>query len=138
MNELKTNLNNESATAFLKAIEHPVKQQDGLKLLDIYEEITGCPAKMWGASIVGFGTYHYENSKGEKIEWMRSAFSPRKHYLSLYLLRGVEKHPELLSQLGKHKNGRSCLNINKLADVDLHILAQLIKADLEAMNEAYA
>lgn len=137
MSEPKTKLNDESVEVFLNSIEHPVRRQDGLALLEIYKEITACTPKMWGSAIVGFGTYRYANAKGEQVEWMRSAFSPRKQYLSLYLIRGVEKHPELLKQLGKHKNGRSCLNINKLADVDISVLKQLIAADLAAMNEAY-
>lgn len=137
MSELKTQVNDASVITFLRSVDHPVRREDGLTLLNIYQNITHCEPKMWGTSIVGFGTYHYNDAKGKKIEWVRSAFSPRKQYLSLYLMRGVEKHPELLSKLGKHKHGRSCLNINKLADIDISVLKQLIEADLEAMNEAY-
>lgn len=137
MSELKTQNNKGSVSTFLNSLAHPVRREDALKLLSIYQEITDCEPTMWGTSIVGFGTYEYSNTKGEKVKWMRSAFSPRKQYLSLYLIRGVEKHPELLSKLGKHKHGRSCLNINKLADVNIDVLKQLIEADLEAMNEAY-
>jgi hypothetical protein len=137
MSELKTQVNDESVSTFLQSVAHPVRRADGLTLLKIYQDITLCEPKMWGTSIVGFGTYQYNDAKGKKVEWVRSAFSPRKQYLSLYLISGVEKHPELLGKLGKHKHGRSCLNINKLADIDISILKQLIEADLEAMNEAY-
>lgn len=138
MSDLKTQINTDSVDTFLNSVAHPVRREDAFKLLTIYKEITACEPVMWGTSIVGFGTYQYNNAKGEKVTWMRSAFSPRKQYLSLYLIRGVEKHPELLSKLGKHKHGSACLNINKLADINIDVLKQLIEADLEAMNEAYS
>lgn len=137
MSELKTKRNSASVMDFLMSVEHPIRQSDALVLLDVYQEICQCEAQMWGPSIVGFGHYDYRNSQGKTLQWMRSGFSPRKQYISLYLMRGVEKHPQLLRALGKHKHGKSCLNINKLADIDMTILKQLIVADLKAMNEAH-
>lgn len=137
MSELKTQRNTASVIDFLESIQHPVRRSDGLALLDLYQEICQCEGQMWGSAIVGFGHYDYTNSQGKTLQWMRSGFSPRKQYISLYLMRGVEKHPQLLKELGKHKHGKSCLNINKLADIDMTILKQLIVADLKAMNEAH-
>ena len=137
MSELKTKENEASVNTFINNVEHPVRQQDAKILFDMYREVTGESPRMWGSSIVGFGTYSYINGSKKEVTWMRAAFSPRKQYMSLYLMLGVEKHPELLDSLGKFKHGKSCLNINKLADVDTSVLRKLVEADWQAMNEKY-
>ena len=138
MSELKTKENEASVSSFINNIEHPVRQQDAKTLFDIYSDVTGESPRMWGSAIIGFGTYSYINGSKKEVTWMRAAFSPRKQYMSLYLMLGVEKNPELLKDLGKFKNGKSCLNINKLADVDIAVLKKLVEADWHAMNEKYA
>jgi hypothetical protein len=137
MNTIKTKVNDDSVLVFLESLEHPVRKLDAFALLDVYQKVTGLSPKMWGNSIIGFGEYTYKNSKGKENTWMRSAFSPRKQYISLYLMRGVENNPGLLAKLGKHKHGKSCLNINKLEDVDMVIVEKLIEADMLAMNASY-
>lgn len=137
MSIIKTQVNDDPVVVFLESLEHPVRKQDAFTLLDIYQKVTGLSPKMWGSSIIGFGEYTYRNSKGEENTWMRSAFSPRKQYISLYLMRGAENNPSLLAKLGKHKHGKSCLNINKLDDVDMEIVEKLIEADMLAMNASY-
>lgn len=137
MSTLKTKVNDDAVNAFIEAIEHPTRKQDALVLFDLYSEVTAEIPKMWGTSIIGFGDYSYANSNNKTQTWMRAAFSPRKQYMSLYLMLGVEKNPVLLTNLGKFKHGKSCLNINKLADVDMKVLKQLVSLDWAAMNEKY-
>jgi hypothetical protein len=135
--EFKTKVNNDDVLDFIAQIPHPTRQQDAKILFDIYSEVTQQSAKMWGASIVGFCEYTYINSSNKPQTWMRAAFSPRKQYMSLYLMLGVQKNPDVLQKLGKFKHGKSCLNINKLADVDLDVLKQLVALDWESMNKKY-
>lgn len=137
MSTLKTQLNDEYVHAYIDSLAHPTRKQDALLLLDIYAKVTEETPKMWGSSIIGFGDYSYEDSSKKRQTWMRAAFSPRKQYMSLYLMLGVEKHPDKLVKLGKFKNGKSCLNINKLADVDMEILEELVELDWACMNEKY-
>jgi len=81
---------------------------------------------MWGSSIIGFGSYHFKYKSGREGDWFLTGFSPRKQSLTLYIMNGFEKHDALLSRLGKYKTGKSCLYINKLSDVDQHVLSDLI------------
>jgi hypothetical protein len=131
MAEPKTKVTNESPEEFLGSIEPEQKRLDAFTLLEMFEEITGEKAVMWGTSIVGFGKYHYKSEKSaQEGDWMLVGFSPRKANLTLYILHGNDDS-ELLSKLGKHKTSGGgmggCLYINKLADVDQDILATLIK-----------
>ena len=82
---------------------------------------------MWGPSIIGFGSYHYVYESGQEGDFMATGFSPRKAKHSLYIIGGVENYPQLTSKLGKFKNGKSCLYVNKLSDIDKEVLKQLIK-----------
>ncbi len=137
MSELKTVPNQQSPSEFIETIQHPIRKQDSLTLLELFSSITKEPAVMWGSAIVGFGSYHYVYASGREGDWMKTGFSPRKNYISVYLMNGFEKFDELLAKLGKHKHGKSCLNINKLADIDLEILKQLIAESYRCMNEKY-
>ena len=137
MYELKTKLNDASVQSFLEGIEHPRRREDAAILLDLFCEVTGAQAKMWGASIVGFGTYHYVYKTGQEGDWPRTGFSPRKQNLSIYIMPGFGCFEDLLGRLGKHKLGRSCLYINKLADIDVAVLRELIGASLEEMERLY-
>lgn len=127
MAELKTKPTEESVEKYLKGITDPVKRQDSLTVLKLMTEITGQKPKMWGPSIVGFGSYHYEYASGQKGDWPIIGFSPRKQNLTLYVLDGSAEESELLQELGKHSTGKSCLYIKRLDDVDLPTLKKVIK-----------
>lgn len=126
MSNLKTQPNDASVEAFLHAVENPRRREDGLTLLKLMKEATQREPVMWGSSIIGFGTYHYQYKSGRNGEWMMVGFSPRKQNMTLYIMGGFEKYDDLLGQLGKHKTGKSCLYINKLDDVDLDVLRELV------------
>ena len=137
MSELKTQMTDASVETFLEAVESSRRREDAFTLLDIFREVTGEEPKMWGDSIVGFGSYHYVYKSGRTGDWMRTGFSPRKQNLSIYIMPGFRKFERLLSRLGKYKLGRSCLYINKLSDVDEQVLRALIEASLVEMGELY-
>ena len=126
-----------SAADYVAAIEHPVRRADAAVLLDMMSRITGWEARMWGPSIVGFGTYHYTYESGREGDFMRTGFSARKANLVVYIMPGYTDFSAILARLGKHKLGKSCLYINKLADVDLVVLEELIRAGLADMAEKY-
>lgn len=126
MAENKTKMTDASVEDFLNSIEHDVKRADSLRILEMMKKITGLEPKMWGDMMVGFGSYHYKYKSGHEGDIFQVGFSPRKSYLSLYLFYGFQHHP-LMKKLGKHKGGKACLNINKLADVDEDILYKLIE-----------
>jgi hypothetical protein len=128
MAETKTQMTGASVDEFLAAVEHPVRQRDGLRLLEMMKKITGEEPEMWGPTIVGFGQYHYRYGSGRKGDAAAVGFSPRKSSLSLYGLADGPEAAELLARLGKHKTGAGCLYVNKLEDVDEAALAELIRA----------
>ena len=94
------------------------------------KEVTGEEPKMWGDSIVGFGLYHYKYSNGKDTSWFLAGFSPRKQNLTLYIMSGFDQYDDLLSRLGKHSTGKSCLYIKKIEDVDLDVLKELVKQSI--------
>ncbi len=126
MAELKTKANEQSVEAFLNSVEDEKKRQDCLTILEIMKQITKAEPQMWGTSMVGFGTYRYKYESGREGDWFVAGFSPRKQNLALYIMAGFSRYDELLSKLGKLKTGKSCLYINKIADIDLKILKELI------------
>lgn len=134
MAELKTKLNDASVKEFLESIEHDGKREDAYAVLELMKEVTGEEPKMWGSSIVGFGSYHYQYASGREGEWMQVGFSPRKQSLTLYIMPGFDEYEELMTKLGKHKTGKSCLYINKLADVDRDVLKELVKLSVDHMR----
>ncbi len=137
MSELKTRPGKSSVKKFIESVEHPTRQSDAFTLLEMMEKITGEKPVMWGSSIIGFGSYHYQYASGKEGDWLRIGFSPRKNSLSLYIMDGFTQYEMLLKKLGKHKTGKSCLYINKLADVDLNILEEMIRLSFHtaAMGE---
>ncbi|HVQ43400.1 MAG TPA: DUF1801 domain-containing protein [Candidatus Saccharimonadia bacterium] len=135
MSELKTQVNDASVTDFMNAAPEP-RREDGLVLLELFKKITGEKPKMWGTSIVGFGQYHYKSERSrQEGDWMLTGFSPRKAALTLYLMLGHGDYDELLGKLGKHKKGGGCLYINKLADVDMGVLEELIGQSYKHMKD---
>ncbi|MEL6363448.1 MAG: DUF1801 domain-containing protein [Pseudomonadota bacterium] len=127
MPELKTRPTGAAIETFLNSVENERRRTDGFRLLEVFREITGEPGEMWGASIIGFGRKMIAYADGREEEWMRTGFSPRKQNLVCYLMDGATKRPELLEKLGKHKTGKACLYVNKLADVDKAVLRELVQ-----------
>ena len=131
MADLKTKPTDQNVQAFLEGIENESRRQDCLTLVELMKDVTGAEPRMWGTSIIGFGHYHYKYDSGRENDWFPVGFSPRKQNLTLYLLGGLEQQAELLSKLGKCKTGKGCLYINKLADVDLRVLREMVKKSAE-------
>ncbi|HVT00751.1 MAG TPA: DUF1801 domain-containing protein [Patescibacteria group bacterium] len=138
MAELKTKVTTQDPKDFLNTIEPEEKRKDALKLLEMFENITGEKAVMWGGSIVGFGKYHYKSKKSsQEGDWMLVGFSPRKANLTLYIMHGNNESEALLKKLGKHKTSGGmggCLYINKLSDVDLDTLTKLVEKSYQFMK----
>ena len=137
MAEMKTQPTAASVTAFLDGVDGDRRRQDAYILLDLMRRVTGEDAVMWGASIVGFGRYHYRYDSGREGDFFITGFSPRKSALTVYVMPGFGGYDDLMGRLGKHKTGRSCLYINRLADVDLAVLEQLVAASVAWMRERY-
>ncbi len=123
----KTQPTDANVLDFLHTVEHQQRREDSLKVLDMMTEITGEKPVMWGDSIIGFGHYHYQYASGREGDWFYTGFSPRKQNLTLYIMDGFKKRPQLLKKLGKCKTSVACLYINKLSDVDENVLRQVIK-----------
>ncbi len=134
MAELKTQKNQASVTDFLHAVENEKRKQDSFVILDLMKRITRSEPSMWGPSIIGFGSYHYKYASGREGDWFLTGFSPRKQSLSLYIMSGFKKYDSLLQKLGKCKTGKSCLYINKLEDIDMDVLEELIAASVSHMK----
>ena len=131
MAELKTKPNEQSVEAFLNGVESETKREDCFTIVDLMKRVTKTDPKMWGDSIVGFGSYHYKYKSGREGEWPLVGFSPRKQNLTLYIMSGFSEYDALLENLGKYKTGKSCLYIKKLADVNMGILETLVKESVE-------
>ena len=137
MTELKTKPNDKSVTEFLNNVDNQRRREDSFKILKVMREITLEEPVMWGDSIVGFGSYHYKYKSGREADWLQIGFSPRKQALTVYIMDGFEKYDKLLKKLGKHKTGKSCLYINKLEDVKIPVLKELISESLKYVRENY-
>ncbi|MBJ7987561.1 MULTISPECIES: DUF1801 domain-containing protein [Bacillus] len=119
MYKLKTKETNISVIEFIESVKNLKKRKNAYQLLDIFTEITGYTAKMWGPSIIGFGTYHYKYTSCHEGDAPLIGFSPRKAKISLYFAAGDPKREELLKNFGKYTSGKSCIYINKIADIDI-------------------
>jgi hypothetical protein len=126
MAELKTKKTELSVEAFIKKIPDVQKQKDAFAVIGLMEKATKAKGKMWGSAIIGFGDQHLKYESGRELDWFVMGFSPRKQNLALYIFGAVEKQQALLKKLGKHKTGKGCLYINKLEDVDIAILKEII------------
>jgi hypothetical protein len=136
MAELKTKLNDASVTGFLNRIGDEQKRRDAFVILKMMGAVTKAKPKMWGSSIVGFGNYHYKYASGREGDWFITGFSPRKQNLTLYFHGGFKRHAALLTKLGKHKiSGGACLYVNKLDDIHLPTLRQLIRVSVWDMKK---
>lgn len=137
MYELKTKETDASVIEFIESVDHPKKREDAYRLLDIFTEVSGYEAKMWGPSIIGFGHYHYKYQTGHEGDAPLVGFSPRKAKISLYFAPGDREREQLLQQFGKHTTGKACVYINKLADVEEAILKALIQQSIVFLQKTY-
>ncbi|OEK01504.1 hypothetical protein BFP97_08205 [Roseivirga sp. 4D4] len=133
----KTTENDASVEDFLASVKDEQKKADCLELKSMMERITNTPAKMWGTSIVGFDQYHYKYDSGREGDFMKVGFSPRAQNVTVYIMPGFERYPELMENLGKHKTGKSCLYIKKLDDVDRDVLEELVQGSYDYMTKKY-
>ncbi|MDX2008127.1 MAG: DUF1801 domain-containing protein, partial [Meiothermus sp.] len=129
--EAKTKQTDSSVQDFLAAVPDQTRRKDALAVLELMREVTGLEPKMWGSSIVGFGSYHYKYASGHQGDSPLIGFSPRKQDLTLYINSGFERHAELMEKLGKYKTGKVCLYVKKLTDLDLPTLRELVRDSFE-------
>ena len=135
MAEPKTKPTGASVKEFLNQIPEKERREDCFAIAKMMEEATGAKPKMWGPSIIGFGSYHYKYDSGREGDGPVTGFSPRKNALTLYIMMGFEKHRELMEQLGKHKTAKSCLYIKRLSDIHQPTLKKLIKASIKQLQD---
>jgi uncharacterized protein DUF1801 len=133
--ELKTRVNDASVVGFLSSVADEQKQKDSFEILKSMKQITGEEPKMWGSSIVGFGSYHYKGASGRAGDWMQIGFSRRKQNITLYIIPGFERYQGLMKKLGKYTTGKSCLCVKRLSDVDVVVLNELITESLTEMKK---
>ena len=120
---------------FIAGVENGRRREDGIALLEMMREVTGLEPEMWGTSVVGFGDLHYKYESGREGDFFLTGFSPRKRSLSLYVMGDFDGYEALLARLGKHRKGASCLYVNKLADVDVDVLREIIRRSYESAKE---
>lgn len=137
MYELKTKETDNSVIEFIEQVDSPKKREDAYRLLDIFTETTGFEAKMWGPSIIGFGSYHYKYESGHEGDAPLVGFSPRKAKISLYFQPGDAKREELLSNFGKYTTGKACVYINKVADINVDVLKEMINRSISVTTKLY-
>ena len=133
--ELKTQVNEASVEGFLNSVEDEQKRAECFEIFKMMKQVTKEEPKMWGASIVGFGSYHYKGASGREGDWFITGFSPRKQNLTLYLNHGFDVHEDLLKKLGKYKTGMGCLYVKKLDDVDKKVLRELVTESVKRMKQ---
>ena len=134
MAALKTQPSNLSVLDFLNSIQLEEKRKDSFQLMEIMQKLTGDLPKMWGASIIGFGDYHYKYASGREGDWFLVGFSPRKPSFSIYLMCDYQNMEDLLSQLGKFKTGKSCLYVKNLEDININILKRMIRKSIKELK----
>jgi hypothetical protein len=138
MAELKTQKNSSSVNDYLNTVEDEQKRIDSFALVKLFEDITKEKAIMWGASIIGFGQYHYKSERSaQEGDWPLTGFSPRKQNITIYIMPGFKNYQKELDKIGKYKNSVSCLYIKKLADIDIEILKKMIAYSVEEMKKQY-
>lgn len=139
MAELKTKPTDKSVIDFINTFANTeLKRADSMKLLGFMRQVTGFEPKMWGESIIGFGSYHYKSERSsQEGDWPLVGFSPRKAAISLYVFTGAKEHEYLLDGLGKYKIGKACIYINKLADIDMDVLRKIMQVTIDSLKERY-
>ncbi len=135
--ENKTKPGKASVTEFINRIDDKQKRSDVKRIAAMMREATGSRAKMWGSSIIGFGSYHYKYASGREGDFMVTGLSPRKQAVTVYIMPGFGQFQPLMQKLGKYKTGKSCLYIKRLSDVDEKVLQRLIVASVKYMRQNY-
>jgi hypothetical protein len=135
MAEPKTKMTEASVTKFVEGVADEQKRDDCFAVMKMMRKVSGAEPKMWGTSIVGFGTHRYVYATGRELDWPLIGFAPRKENITLYLTPGVGQDP-LFKKLGKHKTSKGCLYIKSLSDVDTSVLEKIIKASLKKMKSS--
>lgn len=138
MAELKTKQNDASVDAFIATIENDKRRADTEAACQLVSELTGWQAHMWGKSIIGFGAYEYTYKSGRVGRWQIVGLSPRKTSLTIYIMPGFEPFHDLMDKLGKYKTGKSCLYVNRLEDIDIDVLKELILRSVAIMKDRYS
>lgn len=136
--ELKTKKTRASVAEFIKGVEDDRVRKECRTVMKIMKEATGAPARMWGPSIVGFGSYHYRYASGREGDWFLTGFAPRKGNLTLYIMSGFREYEGLMKRLGKHRTGKSCLYVKSLEDVDMKVLTDLVRKSVSHMRKRNA
>jgi hypothetical protein len=139
MAELKTKQTNANVGDFIKAFaDSEQKRKDSFELVKLMQDFTGFKPKMWGPSIIGFGSYHYKSERSsQEGDWPLIGFSPRKAAISLYVYTGAKEHEYLLKDLGKFKMGKACIYVKKLSDINLDVLKKIMKATIDYLQTKY-
>jgi Domain of unknown function (DU1801) len=137
MAENKTQATDGDVTAFIEGVADDGQRADAHGIAEMMARLSGAPAKMWGPSIIGFGSYHYKYDSGREGDTLRIGFSPRKGQTVLYLPGTISGQSDLLARLGKHKEGKGCLYIKRLSDVDMAVLEEMVRASIGYMAEIY-
>ena len=140
MAELKTKQNNSDVSEFINSFaDSEQKRKDSFELLKLMQDFTGYEAKIWGPSIIGFGSYHYKSERSrQEGDWPLIGFSPRKAAISLYVFTGAKEHEHLLEGLGKFKKGKACIYVKKLSDINQDVLKKIMKATIEYLQTKYS
>ena len=136
-NENKTKATNVDPRDFVAAVEHKTRRADAEVLLGFFARVTGMTAKMWGPSLIGYGSYHYKYESGREGDMLMTGFSPRNANLVFYIMPGYQDLSDKLARLGKHKIGKSCLYVNKLADIDMDVLEEIVRFGMDYLRETY-
>lgn len=131
----KTQPTSLSVSDFINQVESEQKRKDCLAIAEMMRKATQAEPKMWGDSMIGFGEYHYKYASGREGDWFLTGFAPRKQNISLYIMAGFKRYEELMAKLGKYKTGKSCLYINKLDDVDIAVLKELIELSAQYVKK---
>jgi hypothetical protein len=135
--DLKTKISDQSVEKFLDTVADDNTRRDCYTILNIMKDITRAEPRMWGSSMVGFGSYHYKYESGREGDWFLTGFSPRKQNLTLYIMSGFNEYDELMQKLGTYKTGKSCLYVKRLDDIDPVILKKLIKKSIAHLKKKY-
>ena len=137
MAKMKTTPTQASVDAYIDAVEDAQKRADCRAVAAMMAEVTGAPARMWGPSIVGFGSYHYRYASGREGDFMETGFAARKRAITLYIMAGFSEYGDLLAKLGKHDTGKSCLYVKRLADVDQSVLREMVERSVAWIRARY-
>ena len=137
MAELKTKKTAASVSAFLNAIEDDQIRKDSKTVAALMQKATKAKPAMWGSNMVGFGAARFKYASGRELDWMLTAFAPRKNHITLYIMSGFAQHEALMAKLGRHSHGMGCLHIRRLSDVHLPTLTKLIAASVKHVKKTY-